>query len=266
MKLIIQPGDSVTPLLNAVNGATKSVQIAIFRFAHRGLEEALIAAVGRGVSVSALIAHINGSDAPSLRKLEMRLLGAGVKVSRTDSVLARYHSKYMIIDQKELFVLAFNYTSQDINHSRSFGLIIRNRELVCEATKLFEADLMRQPYKPGIPSLVVSPLNARKQLSSFIKGAKSDLAVYDPRVSDPGMIRLLRDRAKTGVSVRVIGRVSGNSEGSRFASWKDCGSIPDPLCETEGCCSLAAKVCVSMSWTRDENWVSSAGIVRPCPG
>jgi cardiolipin synthase len=213
VKLIVQPGDGVTPLLNSIKGAKKSVQIAIFRFAHRGLEEALVAAVGRGVSVSALIAHMNGSDAAGLRKLEMRLLGAGVKVSRTDTALARYHAKYMIIDQKELFVLAFNYTGQDINHSRSFGLIIRNRELVCEAAKLFEADLMRQAYKPGSASLIVSPLNARKQLSSFIRGTKSDLLVYDPRVSDPGMLRLLRDRAKSGVSVRVIGRVTGNSEG-----------------------------------------------------
>jgi hypothetical protein len=115
----------------------------------------------------------------------------------------------MIIDEKELFVLAFNYTHQDIDQSRSFGLVIKNRKVVCEAVKLFEADVMRQPYKPGNSSLVVSPLNARKQLSSFIRGAKKDLAIYDPRISDSAMLRLLRERVKAGVSVRVIGRVNG---------------------------------------------------------
>jgi cardiolipin synthase len=209
LKLISQPGDSVTALLNAINNAERSVAIAIFRFTHRGLEHALLEAVRRGVPVSALIAHTNGSDPDALRKLEIRLIAAGVKVARTDGSLARYHSKYMIIDEKELFVLAFNYTHQDIDQSRSFGLVIKYRKLVCEATKLFEADVMRQPYKPASSSLVVSPLNARKQLSSFIRGAKKDLAIYDPRISDSAILRLLHDRVKAGVSVRVIGRMNG---------------------------------------------------------
>lgn len=210
MKLISQPGDSAAPLLNAINKAESSVAIAIFRFAHSALEQALLTAVRRGVAVSALIAHTNGSDPEGLRKLELRLIAAGVKVARTDGSLLRYHSKYMIIDEKELFILAFNYTHQDINQSRSFGLVIRNRKLVCEASKLFEADVMRQPYKPVSASLVVSPLNARKQLSGFIKGAKTELSIYDPRISDPAMIGLLRDRVKAGVSVRVIGKLNGN--------------------------------------------------------
>jgi len=210
LKLISQPGDSVAPLLNAIDKAKSSVAIAIFRFAHQGLEQALVSAVRRGVPVSALIAHTNGSDPEGLRKLELRLIAAGIKVARTDGSLARYHSKYLIIDGKQLFVLAFNYTHQDINQSRSFGLIIKNSRLVCEALKLFEADVMRQPYKPGSSSLVVSPLNARKQLSAFLNAAKKDLSIYDPRISDPAMIRLLRERVKAGVTVRVIGRLNGN--------------------------------------------------------
>ena len=78
MKLLIQPGAGATALLNAIAGAKSVVEIAIFRFAHRGIEEALVSAVRRGVAVTALIAHVNGSDAESLRKLEMRLLAAGV--------------------------------------------------------------------------------------------------------------------------------------------------------------------------------------------
>ena len=197
-------------LLNAINGAKSIVEIVIFRFAHRGIEEALVSAVRRGVAVNALIAHVNGSDAESLRKLEMRLLAAGVTVARTDTALARYHSKYLIVDRRELFVLAFNFTHQDINQSRSFGLIIKNRRLVAEAIKLFEADTLRQAYIPAVADFIVSPLNARKQLSAFIKGAKSELLIYDPRISDPATVRLLSRRAKADVSVRIIGHVSGN--------------------------------------------------------
>ena len=210
MKLLIQPGAGATALLNAINGAKSVVEIVIFRFAHSGIEDALVSAVRRGVAVYALIAHVNGSDAESLRKLEMRLLAAGVTVARTDTTLARYHSKYLIVDRKELFVLAFNFTHQDMNRSRSFGLLIKNRKLVAEAVKLFEADTSRQPYEPGVTNFIVSPLNARKQLSAFIKGAKSELLIYDPRISDAAIIRLLSERVKADVSVRIIGRVSGN--------------------------------------------------------
>jgi cardiolipin synthase A/B len=210
LKLLIQPGAGATALLNAIAGAKSTVEIAIFRFAHRGIEEALVGAVRRGVAVTALIAHVNGSDAESLRKLEMRLLAAGVTVARTDTALARYHSKYLIIDRKELFVLAFNFTHQDIHQSRSFGLIIRNRKLVAEAIKLFEADTLRQPYKPAVGDFIVSPLNARKQLSAFLKGAKSELLIYDPRISDSAAVRLLAERAKAGISIRIIGHVTSN--------------------------------------------------------
>jgi phosphatidylserine/phosphatidylglycerophosphate/cardiolipin synthase-like enzyme len=208
LKLLIQPGDGVEALLNSINRAKTSVELAIFRFDHKGIEEALTKAVKRGVSVHALIAHVNGSSAEALRKLEMRLLAAGVTVARTDNGLARYHSKFVVIDRRELFVLAFNFTYQDISQSRSFGLITKKRDLVQEAAALFEADNKRQPYKPGAANFVVSPLNARKQLSSFIKRAKSELLIYDPHISDPEMIRLLENRLDANVSVRIIGRLS----------------------------------------------------------
>jgi cardiolipin synthase A/B len=208
LKLLIQPGDGVEALVKSIGRAKISVELGIFRFNHKGIEQALTSAVKRGVSVHALIAHVNGSGAEALRKLEMRLLAAGVTVARTDNGLARYHSKFVVIDRRELFVLAFNFTHQDISQSRSFGLITKKRDLVHEAVALFEADSKRRPYRPGAANFVVSPLNARKQLSSFIKGAKTEILIYDPRISDPAMIRLLENRFDANVSVRIIGRVS----------------------------------------------------------
>jgi cardiolipin synthase A/B len=208
LKLLIQPSDGVGALLKSISRAKTSVELAIFRFDHKGIEEALTSAVNRGVSVHALIAHVNGSGAEALRKLEMRLLAAGVTVARTNNSLSRYHSKFVVIDRRELFVFAFNFTHQDISQSRSFGLITKKRDLVREAAALFEADSKRRPYRPGATNFVVSPLNARKQLSSFIKGAKSEILIYDPRISDSAMIRLLENRLEANVSVRIIGRVS----------------------------------------------------------
>ena len=208
VRSLVQPGDGIMPLVKAINQAKKSVEILVFRFDRTEIERALANAVSRGVFVHALIAYTNRGGEKNLRALEMRLLAAGVTVARTADDLLRYHGKMIIIDRRELFVLGFNFTYLDIEHSRSFGLITTNRKVVQEAVKLFEADTKRQPYTPGLAAFVVSPANARKELSAFVKGAKKQLLIYDPDIGDPAIIRILEERAKAGVEVKIIGKMS----------------------------------------------------------
>ena len=210
MKLLTQPGDSVGPLVAAIEAAKTSVEILIFRFDRGEMERALIAAAERGVFVHALIAYTNRGGEKNLRDLEMRLLAAGVTVARTADNLIRYHGKMLIIDRSVLYLLGFNFTYIDIEHSRSFGVVVKNRRIVHEAVKLFEADTKRQAYHAGLPSFVVSPLNARKELTKFLRGAKKRLLIYDPKISDSAMLELLEERSKAGVEVRVIGCVESD--------------------------------------------------------
>jgi cardiolipin synthase len=208
MKLLVQPGDGVTPLVQGINKAKTSVEILIFRFDRLEVEAALVNAVNRGVSVRALIAYTNRGGEKSLRALEMRLLGAGITVARTADDLVRYHGKMMIIDGRELYLMAFNFTNLDIERSRSFAVITDEKDVVQEAIKLFDADSKRLTYDARLDNFVVSPVNARKLLADFIKDAKRQLLIYDPHVSDPAMVRLIQERAKAEVDVRLLGRLS----------------------------------------------------------
>jgi phosphatidylserine/phosphatidylglycerophosphate/cardiolipin synthase-like enzyme len=167
------------------------------------------------VLVHALIAHSNRGGEKLLRKLELALLGAGVTVSRTDDDLVRYHGKMVIVDRRTLFVLAFNFTHLDIGRSRSFGLVTRRRVLVQDAAKLFDSDSTRQPYTPVAQGLIVSPANARARLTSLLQGARRQLLIYDPRIMDRAMIRLLQARAAAGVEVRILGRIARPGAGLR---------------------------------------------------
>jgi phosphatidylserine/phosphatidylglycerophosphate/cardiolipin synthase-like enzyme len=205
VKLIIQPDSGLSPILKAIKRARKSINIVIFRFDREETERALASAVARGVPVRALVAHTNQGGAKELRKLEQRLLEAGVTVSRTADDLPRYHAKMIIIDDV-LYVLGFNFTRQDIEKSRSFGVITRETRLVREALSLFEADALRQPYTPGHDRLVVSPETSRQVLTDFLRGAKRELLIYDERLNDKLMERLLRDRVAAGVAIRVLGK------------------------------------------------------------
>jgi phosphatidylserine/phosphatidylglycerophosphate/cardiolipin synthase-like enzyme len=74
------------------------------------LEKALGAAVQRGVTVRALIAHMNKGGEKRLRKLEQRLLEAGVTVARTADDLPRYHGKMTIIDDTVTFSVQLHET------------------------------------------------------------------------------------------------------------------------------------------------------------
>jgi len=212
MKLIIQPDAGVTPVVTAIKSAKRTLNVTVFRLDRNEVTRALESAVGRGVNVRALIAHTHSGSDKVLRKLELRLLAAGITVSRTADDLVRYHGKMMIVDERVLHVYGFNFTRLDIAKSRSLGVITKNRKLVQEALKLFKADDTRQTYMPGSDRFLVSPENARERLAKFISSARKQLLIYDPHVSDDAMLRLLKQRINAGVDVRIIGKVE--------AKWK----------------------------------------------
>jgi cardiolipin synthase A/B len=220
VKLIIQPDDGVRPLVQGIKKAARAIDIVIFRFDKPEIEKALEAAVARGVNVRALIAHTNSGGEKTLRKLETQMLAKGITVTRTADDLPRYHGKMMTIDDT-LYVLGFNYTKLDIDKSRSFGVITRDKRLVKEATALFEADSTRQPYAPMHDRFVVSPETSRARLTGFIKRAKKQLLIYDEKVTDNLIQRLLTERAKAGVEIRVIGRVEKPIPGVEVRTLKD---------------------------------------------
>lgn len=208
MKLIVQPDDGLKPLVKAIAKAKRSVAIVIFRLDLDELEEALEAAIERGVAVSALVAHVSSQGDKQLRKLESRLLKKGAKVARTDDDMVRYHGKLLLVDDKTLFILGFNYTELDIRRSRSLGVMTRKPSVVREARRLIETDEDRsKTFKPRKSDLVISPENARQRLTRFIRKARRELMIYDSNLSDDEMIQELKKRAGSGVRVRILGNL-----------------------------------------------------------
>jgi phosphatidylserine/phosphatidylglycerophosphate/cardiolipin synthase-like enzyme len=220
VKLIIQPDEGVTPIVKAIKAAKKTLDIVIFRFDRTEIEKALGQAVDRGVNVRALIAHTNKGGDKTLRKLEQRLLEAGLTVSRTADDLPRYHGKLMIAD-KALHVYGFNCTKLDIDKSRSFGIITTDTKLLQEAQKLFEADFNRHGYSPGQSRFVVSPENSRTVLTNFVRSAKKELLIYDAQVSDNLVRRVLAERVRQGVKIRIIGNLERPLDGVKVRRLAD---------------------------------------------
>lgn len=216
MQVIVEPDDGILPILKAIKRAKKSLDIVIFRFDMPEIEDALAAAVERGVTVRALIAHTNRGGEKKLRKLESRLLKCGATLSRTANDMARYHGKVIIVDGKKAMVLGFNFSNLDVKRSRSLGLITVNPKIVSALTKVIDADHNRLPPIVTSARLVVSPENARDQLSKFIQGAHRELLIYDANVSDDRIIALLMQRAAAGVKVKILGSLEQKWKGTGF--------------------------------------------------
>jgi cardiolipin synthase A/B len=212
MQVIVQPRDGIEPLLNGIRSAQSSVEIIIYRCDRLEIEHALVEACARGVNVHALITYTNKEDLKGIKRLETRLLIAGIRVTRTAEDLVRYHTKLMIVDRQQLFLLTFNFTFLDIHHSRSFGVITTEPRLVAQAISLFEADTLQVAPTIEADDYVISPLNSRQKLSDFIRGAQRQLLIYDGKLSDAQMIRLLEERVSAGVEVKVIGALDKKSK------------------------------------------------------
>jgi hypothetical protein len=114
----------------------------------------------------------------------------------------------MIIDREELHVYGFNYTSLDLK-SRSLGLVVREKRIVQEALRLFESD----DPAPGIRA----EHRRRRRQSRERPRAAGDVDQAEPQVAgdlgseidrNPQMLRLLTQRAKMGVDIRIIGKVA----------------------------------------------------------
>jgi cardiolipin synthase A/B len=136
-------------------------------------------------------------------------------LSRTADDMVRYHGKVVVVDNKRAFVLGFNFTALDIKKSRSLGLVTTNPKIVSAISKLIDADHNRVPPIVTSTRLVVSPENAREQLSAFIRGARRELLIYDANVTDDRIIAVLMQRAAAGVKVKILGGLE--------RKWKDTG-------------------------------------------
>jgi len=207
-KVIVQPADGIEPLLDAIRNARRSIEIIVYRLDRLEIEQALIEAVERGLKVHALVSFINrGDEAKELRKTIGRLKAGGVTISETAADYWRYHYKMLIIDRRLLFLTTFNFTFLDIHHSRAFGIVTDDKPMLADAIALFEADSQKKTYAPEQERLIISPFNSRARLLAFIHGAEEQLLIYDEKLSDAQIIRLLRRHAASGVDVKIIGHV-----------------------------------------------------------
>jgi cardiolipin synthase A/B len=234
VSLIVQPGDSFFPIVNAIDKAKTSINITVFRMDDPIIQEALAEAHRRGVRVRVLVAtSARGWEDKNRRLLkDAKKVGIEIKEPAGDSKGTRFHYKVMTVDGKQALVFTFNPTRENLHYTRDFGVHLFDEQIAAELNRLFNADWDDTAFAPDERSpLLVSPYNSREKLTDFFTSAKSSIHIWDAKLSDPAIIRLLDQKAKDGVDVRVIceehppvpaGSAIGSREITRFKLHAKC--------------------------------------------
>lgn len=210
LSLIVQPGDSFFPIVTAIDGATHSINMTIFRMDDPIVSGALSNAVSRGVAVRTLIANKSKGWIKRNKKLSSELSTMGVEVrSQSDSngnELKRYHYKILTVDDTCSLILTFNPTQKNLHYARDYGLLIRDHDITIELNRLFNADWEGKEFAPVYTPLVISPYNSREKLIELLGSAERSIRIVDAKVEDPDVQALLLEKAGAGCDVKIISR------------------------------------------------------------
>jgi cardiolipin synthase len=205
--IFVMPDDTGKPIIDAINGAKKSLRIKMFIFTDPDLIKTVIAAKERGVKIDIMLnpSRRNGKDENNESRKMLEAAGIEVKDSNPDFVIT--HEKSMVIDDETAFVQSLNWETRNFNESRDYALLTTHKHEVDEIIAGFEADLNRNDFNPGYNAhLIWCRGNGRERIARMIDGAKHTLFVQNERYQDSVIIEHLVRAAMRGIKVHIMAK------------------------------------------------------------
>jgi len=156
-KLLLD-GDYFTALLNGINRAREEIYLSAYLFRTsehaQGCPEAvlnsLIAAVGRGVRVEAIIERNRDADDLNRSNAEttQRLRQGGIHVC-LDAPDRQTHTKLVVIDRRYLLIGSHNLTQSALNYNHEASVWIESPTLAEEALQYMKSICADERKKTG---------------------------------------------------------------------------------------------------------------------
>jgi cardiolipin synthase len=205
--LIVLPDDTSRPLLDAIDGARRSLRVKMFVFSDPGLIDAVIAARKRGVDVRIMLNPARRSGESENEETRRKLAAAGVSVTDSNPAFELTHEKSMIVDDATAFVMSLNWETRNVTETRDYAVATSHRHEVDEMITCFEADWHRQPFDAGPDAhLIWCNNNGRERFAHFVDRAKHSLWLQNERYQDAVIIERVVRAITRGVKVYVIAR------------------------------------------------------------
>jgi len=205
--LIVMPDDSAKPILDAINGATKSLRVKMFIFSDPSLLQAVIAAKKRGVKVRIMLNPARRDGESENQESRRQLEAGGVEVIDSNPEYDVTHEKSMVVDDTTAFVKSLNWETKNLTETRDYAIVTSHPHEVAEVIECFEADWHRKPFRGNEHShLIWCGGNGRDRIAQFIDDTKNSIFLQNERYQDPVIIERLVRAARRGVKIHVMAR------------------------------------------------------------
>jgi cardiolipin synthase len=205
--LVVLPDDSAQPILDAINGATKSLRVKMFVFSDPALLKAVIEAQHRGVKVRVMLNPARRSGEAENEESRKTLSKAGVEVLDSNPAFDLTHEKSMVVDDRTAFVKSLNWETKNLTETRDYAVVTDHGHEVNEIIDCFEADWHRKSFDPGEHAhLIWCCGNGRNKIAEFIDQSKHTLFLQNERYQDSIIIERLVRAKERGVKVHVMAR------------------------------------------------------------
>jgi cardiolipin synthase len=210
-RLIVLPDDTAKPLIDALAGARRSVNIRMFLFTDPDMVTAVKAAEARGVKVRVMLNPQRRDGSAENEETRRALADTGVEVRDSSPAFALTHQKSMVIDGESGYVESLNWETRDLTQTRDYAVVTTDALEVSEMMRCFDADWSQTEFKPDPKSrLIWCPNNGRARIAAFIDSAQHTLWLQNERYQDTVVIeRLVRALAR-GVKLHIMARPPHN--------------------------------------------------------
>ncbi|MEZ4220536.1 MAG: phospholipase D-like domain-containing protein [Polyangiaceae bacterium] len=210
----------VAKLVELIDGATTSVDLAQFTFSVAEIADALERAHARGVKVR--LAMDSAQNQPGTRAQQLQ--AKGVEVSFVEgkpsgSNAGLQHAKFVLVDGRTLLTGSANYSSTGTTINEENAILLRGNSahaLIQGFSCHFEAMVQHNPDGAGACSnerVAFAPSGApRSFIRDQLRAAKSSIDVIMHHFTFTDLVKELRNAAQRGVRVRVLVNATTRSE------------------------------------------------------
>ena len=211
LQLVIEPRDSVSPLVSFINAAQHTLDGEVYLATSQPVLRALEAAAARHVTVRInLDPHPFGTSPTVVKRAYNQLASHGVQVRWTSSAFVYTHAKYAVSDMIRAWIGTMNWDNAGTQSNREFAIIDTDPAVVSQAEAVFAADWTHTPYRGPDGALVLSPNNARAQIEGLITHARHWIDVEAEEMGDQAVTSDLEAAVHRGVQVRLVTTLDDN--------------------------------------------------------
>ncbi|MBO9361654.1 MAG: hypothetical protein J7452_05570 [Thermoflexus sp.] len=227
-------GGVVDVLIAAIEGAQRTLDVAVYDIDLMPVAEALLRARDRGVRVR-VVTETDNADTKAIA----RLRAGGIPVV-TDEQEGYMHNKFMVIDGERVWTGSMNFTDNDVYQNDNNAVLLRSPELARNYAVKFAAMFERRAFGPArspsdtTPRLAVHGIPVENYFAPedptleaivrAIRGARERIAFLAFAFTHPRIGDALLERARAGVEIRGVFESSGaESPVSQFSRLRQAG-------------------------------------------